>query len=212
MSLSQCLCVASSRLPRIVFAATPTKCSAPVGGYCRAGTTSVLPCPSGLYCAGGNAQPVPVACTSLLSGSRFNLTGLMRTSAGGGWVYSVSGSSYYINFCGDTPDRALCLDSTMSQGAGVCQLQNGGAYNLGVTSSAAWSILDSTNPCAGVVYTVSQGDPSGGCSGPRKSIISLACDPTVPGLSFTSLNENPTCTCVLCVFSTPHLSRLATRH
>ena len=199
-------------------------CVASVGKYCPIGSTTAsgVPCPSGLYCAGGSALPLRVSCTTSLNGYGFNLTGLMRTSAPG-WSYYVSPYIYYVNFCGgvcarrrrshtrsndsralarahtnaDMPDRALCLDDTVSQGAAVCQhMDNSGdaswnSFNLGTTSSATWSALNSTNPCAGVVYNL---PAAAGSNCARKSIISLVCDPTVSGITFSSIHEHPTCT------------------
>ena len=197
-------------------------CVASVGKYCHIGSTTAsgMPCPSGFYCAGGSALPLRVSCTTSLNGYGFNLTGLMRTSAPG-WSYYVSPHTYYVNFCGgvcarrrravthdvqlihvhahaDIPDRALCLDGTVSQGAAVCQQADDNRYsgdasfwntiNLGLTNSATWSALNSTNPCAGVVlqYNVPWAN---GRYFERNSIISLVCDPTVSGITFSSVQE-----------------------
>ena len=67
----------------------------------------------------------------------------------------------------DTPDRALCFDGT--QGAAVCQSCSSD-YNCGLTSTAVWSLLNTLNPCSGLVYTVTGGTRA------RTSIISLTCD------------------------------------
>lgn len=100
----------------------------------------------------------------------------------------------------DTPDRSVCFDTAMSgKGAGVCQKSTVPAYaNCGVSGSATWSLLNGTNPCGGLVYSV-----PGGNSAPcvpavaRKSLVYVTCDMTVPGLAFSSMTENPQCTCVV---------------
>lgn len=138
-------------------------------------------------------------CTTTLSGYGFDTTGLVQTTSPGWttfvlvWDASVQhcdarGSPSKLTYvAADTPDRALCFDGT--QGAAVCQSCSSD-YNCGLTSTAVWSLLNTLNPCSGLVYTVTGGTRA------RTSIISLTCDMTVAGLTFTSSSENPGLTCV----------------
>ena len=172
-------------------------CAVGLGFYCPAGTSmlSGAPCPTGgYYCAGYMAQPVARVCTTTVAGYAFNLTGLMRTSAGTAWSDVIPGlriATVYFNFCGDQPSGASCAADGAAQGSCVYEDTYGGYYyywysggskNWGSSSLVAWALLDPADPCAGVTYSLvgGFGGPVDGgyCEG-VSTVISVVCDTAV---------------------------------
>lgn len=132
--------------------------------------------------------------TDPVSGESFNLNGMTQKDSGRGWVVNPKEHPeqvYYTNICTEVSHE--CHGAESSGPAVATQFQDNKCVSaLGMVANPEWSLIDPSNPEAGVQVKWGGGDPCPPKPG-REILIKVRCDRSMSRTEIEQASEPEMC-------------------